>query len=171
MESSMASRHDVSAFSGREAAAERSVAETAAAGEAARSGAAASREGGAPDPEVEAKPRRRAFTAEYKRRILREADAAKARGELGALLRREGLYSSALTAWRREREAATQAAFSQPRGPKPRLNPLAAENEKLRRRNQRLEEELRKAQIVIDVQKKVARLLRQPVSGTPDRER
>ncbi|MGH9434033.1 MAG: IS3 family transposase [Terriglobia bacterium] len=123
-----------------------------------------------PDPEVEAKPKRRSFTAEYKRRILREADAAKARGELGALLRREGLYSSALTAWRKERDNATQAAFSRPRGPKPQHNPLAAEMEKLRRRNQRLEEELRKAQIVIEVQKKVARpvaphRLRDPEQG------
>lgn len=98
-----------------------------------------------------ARPKRRSFTADYKRRILREADAAKARGELGALLRREGLYFSALTAWRKERDTATQAAFSQPRGPKPELNPLAVENEKLRQRNQQLEEELRKAQIVIDV--------------------
>ena len=158
---------------GSEAAAERSAAETAIAGEAARSGAAASKEPRreAPDPEVNGKPKRRTFAAEYKRRILREADAAKARGELGALLRREGLYSSALTAWRKERDAATQAAFSQSRGPKPKLNPLAAENEKLRQRNQRLEEELRKAQIVIDVQKKVARLLRQPASETPGRDR
>ena len=158
------------AFLPSEAVAQRSAGDPAAAGLPARSEAAAS--DGAdrvPDPEVDARPRRRTFTAEYKRRILREADAAKARGELGALLRREGLYSSALTAWRKERDAATQAAFSQPRGPKPRLNPLAAENDKLRRQNQRLEEELRKAQIVIDVQKKVARLLRQPGSGTPSK--
>ncbi len=166
----MASKHEVSVLSGREGAAERSAAETAVAGEAARSGAAPSRGGGAPEPEVEARPKRRRFTADYKRRILREADAAKARGELGALLRREGLYSSALTTWRKEREAATEEAFSRPRGPKPQRNPLAAENEKLRRRNQRLEEDLRKAHIVIEVQKKVARLLRQPASGTPGKD-
>jgi len=170
MDLNMASKHEVSVFSGREAAAERSAAETAIAGEAARSGAAASRERGVPDPEVDAKPRRRTFTAEYKRRFLREADAAKARGELGALLRREGLYSSVLSTWRRERDAATQAAFSRPRGPKPSRSPETAEIEKLRRRNQHLEEELRKAQIVIDVQKKVARLLRQPASGTPSKD-
>lgn len=173
MDLSMASRHGVAVF-GSEAAAERSAAETAIAGEAARSEAAASEEElrrQAPDPEVDAKPRRRTFSAEYKRRILREADAAKERGELGALLRREGLYSSLLTTWRREREAATQAAFSQPRGPKPKRNPLAAEVERLERRNRRLEEELRKAQIVIEVQKKVARLLRQPASEIPGKDR
>jgi len=169
----MTGKHEVAAFLAPGAAAERSGGEPAAAGETARSAAAAPGDvaRAAPDPEVEARPKRRRFTADYKRRILREADAAKARGELGALLRREGLYSSALTAWRREREAATQAAFSQPRGPKPKASPLAAENEKLRRHNQRLEEELRKAQIVIDVQKKVARLWRQPASRTPNRDR
>ncbi|MDE2089997.1 MAG: transposase [Gammaproteobacteria bacterium] len=168
----MTGKHDVAAFLAPGAAAEWSGGEPAAAGETARSGAA---DPGvvpraAPDPEVEARPKRRRFTADYKRRILREADAAKARGELGALLRREGLYSSALTMWRKERDTATEKAFSRPRGPKPQRNPLAAENEKLRRRNQRLEEDLRKAHIVIEVQKKVARLLRQPASGTPDKD-
>lgn len=162
----MTDRHGASVF-GREAAAERSAAETAAAGAAARSGAAASE---APDPEVDARPKRRTFTAEYKRRFLEQAEAAKARGELGALLRREGIYSSTLTGWRRERDAAAQAAFSRPRGPKPKRSPETAEIEKLRRRNQRLEEELRKAQIVIEVQKKVARLLRQPASETPGKD-
>jgi transposase len=168
----MTSKHGVAGL-GSEAAAERSAAETAIAGEAARSGAAAPEQlrRAAPDPEVDAKPKRRTFTAEYKRRLLREADAAKGRGQLGALLRREGLYSSLLTTWRREREAATEAAFSQPRGPKPKRAADAAEIEKLRRRNQRLEEELRKAQIVIEVQKKVARLLRPPASETPGKDR
>ncbi|MGH9487467.1 MAG: hypothetical protein ACRD04_07740, partial [Terriglobales bacterium] len=87
-----------------------------------------------------------------------------------ALLRREGLYSSALTAWRKERDAATQEAFSRQRGPKPQRNPLTVENDKLRRRNQRLEEDLRKAQIDIEVQKKVARLLRPAGSETPDKD-
>jgi len=152
-----------------EAAAERSAGDPAAAGLTARSGAAASER--LPDPEVAGRPKRRSFTADYKRRILREADAAQARGAMGALLRREGLYSSSLTAWRKERDAATQAAFAHARGPKPKRNPLAAEVEMLRRKNQRLEEELRKAHIVIDVQKKVARLLRPPASGTPNRSR
>ncbi|MGH9486035.1 MAG: hypothetical protein ACRD04_00390 [Terriglobales bacterium] len=85
-------------------------------------------------------------------------------------LRREGLYSSALTAWRKERDAATQEACSRPRGPKLQRNPLAAENDKLCRRNQRLEEDLRKAQMVIEVQKKVARLLRPARSETADKD-
>jgi transposase len=70
-------------------------------------------------------------------------------------LRREGLFSSTLTRWRRERDAAVENAFQGKRGPRPKHNPFASENEKLRRRNQQLEEELRKAQIIIDVQKKL----------------
>lgn len=109
--------------------------------------------------EVTAKARRRSFTPEYKKRILEAADKAADAGGIGALLRREGLYSSVLTRWRRERDEAVNGAFSRRRGPAPDRNPLAAENEKLRRRNQHLEDELRKAQIIIDVQKKVASLL------------
>ena len=111
------------------------------------------------DAEVTAKGRRRSFTAEYKKRILEEAEKAAETGGIGTLLRREGLYSSVLTRWRRERDAAVNSAFSRKRGPVPERNPLAAENDKLRRRNQHLEDELRKAQIIIDVQKKVASLL------------
>lgn len=109
--------------------------------------------------EVTAKARRRAFTPEYKKRVLEAADKAADTGGIGVLLRREGLYSSVLTRWRRERDEAVNGAFSRKRGPVPDRNPLAAENEKLRRRNQHLEDELRKAQIIIDVQKKVASLL------------
>ena len=127
---------------------------------------ASSAAAGRPNVEVEAKAKRRRFSAEYKQRILAEADAAD-RGTIGALLRREGLYSSTLTRWRRERDAAVQDAFSQKRGPRPERNPLTAENEKLRRRNQHLEEELRKAEIIIDVQKKVAALLGRGVPETP----
>lgn len=111
------------------------------------------------DAEVTAKARRRSFSPEYKKRILVAADKAADTGGIGALLRREGLYSSVLTRWRRERDGAMKDAFSRKRGPAPDRNPLAAENEKLRRRNQHLEDELRKAQIIIDVQKKVASLL------------
>lgn len=109
--------------------------------------------------EVMAKARRRSFTPEYKKRILEAADKAADTGGIGALLRREGLYSSVLTRWRRERDEAVNGAFSRKRGAAPDRNPLAAENETLRRRNQHLEDELRKAQIIIDVQKKVASLL------------
>src|SRR3990172_9507228 len=79
-----------------------------------------------PDPEVAALPRRRQFSAEYKRRIVRAANACKVAGDIGALLRREGLYSSHLTHWRREVEAGEQAALgAKRRGPKP--SPAKAE--------------------------------------------
>ena len=114
----------------------------------------------APDPEVLPKPKRRTFTAEYKANILAQVDTC-APGQIGALLRREGLYSSHLTDWRREREkGAFNGLKPKKRGRKP--NPekkLQAENEKLRRQIQKLENELHKARTVIDVQKKVALLL------------
>src|SRR5512138_2887790 len=76
--------------------------------------------GGVPDPEVVAKAKRRRFTAEYRLKVLRQADACKAPGELGALLRREGLYSSLLSTWRRQREQGALAALrGRKRGPKP----------------------------------------------------
>src|SRR5438874_2575776 len=118
-----------------------------------------------PDPEVVAKPKRRTYTAEYKQRILEEAEVAAAtRGGLGALLRREGLYSSLLTYWRRERaQGVLEALTPQKRGPKSKRNPLEEENQKLRRQNARLSEDLRKAHIIIDDQKKVAALLSNPI--------
>jgi transposase len=118
-----------------------------------------------PDPEVVAKPKRRTYTAEYKQRILEEAAVAAAtRGGLGALLRREGLYSSLLTYWRRERaDGILEALTPRKRGPKSKRNPLEEENHKLRRQNARLSEDLRKAHIIIDVQKKVAALLGHPI--------
>ena len=126
-----------------------------------------------PDPEVVAKAKRRTYTAEYKQRILLEAEAVAAtRGGLGALLRREGLYSSLLTYWRRERaKGVLEALTPQKRGPKSKHNPLEEENQKLRRQNARLSEDLRKAHIIIDVQKKVAALLGNPIPETdPDPE-
>jgi transposase len=117
-----------------------------------------------PDPEVVAQAKRRRFTAEYKQQILSAADKAKGTGGVGALLRREGLYSSLLATWRRERDAGVlQALTPQKRGPKSKRNPLAEENLQLRRETQRLIEELRKAEIVIDIQKKVATLLGRPI--------
>ena len=119
------------------------------------------------DVEVSAKPQRRIFTAEEKKRILEETDRALANGGgVGTILRREGIYSSTLHGWRKERDKAVSKAFSQKRGPQPQRNPLAAENEKLRRQNQRLQEELEKAHIIIDVQKKVAQLLGHPITDT-----
>ena len=124
-----------------------------------------------PDPEVPAKAQRRRFSAEDKKRILEEVDRATGHGGIGAVLRREGIYSSTLHGWRKERDAAVRQAFSQKRGPQPRRNPLTSENEKLRRQNRRLQEELEKAHIIIDVQKKVAKLLGHPIAETPDTEK
>jgi transposase len=117
-----------------------------------------------PDPEVVAQAKRRRFTAEYKQRILAAVDQAKGSSGVGALLRREGLYSSLLSTWRRERDAgALQALTPQKRGPKSKRDPIAEENQQLRRETLRLTEELRKAEIVIDIQKKVATLLGRPI--------
>src|ERR1700690_2604266 len=123
-----------------------------------------------PDPEVPAKAQRRKFSAEDKKRILEEVERAAGLEDIGAVLRREGIYSSTLHGWRKERDAAVRQAFSQKRGPQPRRNPLTSENEKLRRQNQRLQEDLEKAHIIIDVQKKVAMLLGRPLTSVPDNE-
>jgi transposase len=126
-----------------------------------------------PDPEVVAKAKRRRFTADYKQQILTKADAAAEHGGIGALLRRERLYSSHLTKWRRERAASIRQGLEpRKRGPKSKRNPLAEENQKLQRANERLTEQLRKAEIVIDVQKKVGALLGWPIPDPdPDQER
>jgi transposase len=138
---------------------------SAAAAKAGADSALASR----PDPEVVAKAKRRTFTAEYKLSVLQEAEAvANKRGGIGALLRREGLYSSLLATWRRERaDGVLEALTPRKRGPKSKRNPLEEENLKLQRQNARLTEDLRKAHIIIDVQKKVAALLGRPI---PDPE-
>jgi putative transposase len=109
-----------------------------------------------PDPEVVADAKRRTFTAEYKLKILAEADAAASQpGAIGALQRREGLYSSHLVTWRRERrEGILKGLTPHKRGPKSKRNPQEEEMQKLRRENQRLTEQLRKAEFVIDVQEK-----------------
>ena len=118
-----------------------------------------------PSPEVLEKPVRRRFTAEHKLRILAEADRCTAPGQLGELLRREGLYSSHLRTWRRQRDEGVLAGLSpkrRGRKAKPR-NPLSDENEQLRRENQRLKEQLRQAELIIDVQKKVSEMLNVPL--------
>ena len=109
-----------------------------------------------PDPEVPARPKRRTYTEAYKRRILDALDAATRPGEKSALLRQEGLYSSTLTEWRRARAGGVLGEVKLGRPPK---DPRDVELEKLRRDNQRLEEKLQRAQLVIDVQKKVSELL------------
>jgi transposase len=125
-----------------------------------------------PDPEVVAQAKRRRFTAEYKQCILAASDQAKGSGGIGALLRREGLYSSLLATWRRERDAGVLQALSpQKRGPKSKRDPAAEEIQQLRRETQRLTEELRKAEIVIDIQKKVATLLGRPIVSIDPEEK
>ena len=112
-----------------------------------------------PDPELVERPRRRQFSAEYKLRVVREADACSKPGDVGALLRREGLYSSHLTTWRKAAHTGSLKALSKKRGRKPERNPLEEKVRKLERENTRLEKELRKAHLIIDVQGKVAGLL------------
>ena len=120
-----------------------------------------------PDPEVPPKAQRRKFTAEYKLGIVREAERCKEPGEIGALLRREGLYSSLLTAWRREVEQGTRAALrSKKRGPKARVvDPRVKEVE---RENARLRKRLEHAELIIAVQKKVSALLGIPLESPND---
>ncbi len=117
------------------------------------------------DPEVLERPVRRRFSAEFKLQILRQADACGESGQLGELLRREGLYSSHLSTWRTQREQGTLDALTpKKRGRKPRDNdPLIKENRRLERVNQRLVERLRQAEVIIDVQKKVAEILGIPL--------
>jgi transposase-like protein len=117
-----------------------------------------------PSPEVRPRAQRRRFTAAYKQKILAAADAATAPGAIGALLRREGLYSSNLTHWRQERAAAiTQGLTPKPRGPKSQQDPSAKAIQQLHREIERLTERLRKAELIIDVQKNYrARLIRTP---------
>lgn len=129
--------------------------------------------GPAPNPEVVADAKRRTFTLDYKLRILAEAEAAKGQpGRVGALLRREGLYSSHLTTWRKERDAGVRRALApKARGPKPKSDPQQEEIRKLRRQNEQLTEALRKAEIIIEVQKKVGTLLGWPLPKTDSEEK
>ena len=125
---------------------------------------------GVPDPELVERPRRRRFSAEYKLRVLREADACSKPGEIGALLRREGLYSSLLTEWRRAREVGALEALARPRGRRA-ADRRELEIVALRRRAERAEAELEKARRVIEVQGNVSALLGQllePRGATPD---
>lgn len=124
---------------------------------------------GTPDPEVAALPKRRQFSAAYKRRIVREASACKMLGEIGALLRREGLYSSHLTHWRREVEAGENAALAPKlRGPKPDLAKAESRRvEALECEVTRLRQKLGRAEQIIEAQKKLCELLGLPMGEEP----
>ena len=113
-----------------------------------------------PNPEVSEKASRRSYTAEYKRLILKEAEVSKGQGQVGALLRREGLYSSNLTAWRHQVERGTlDALSSRKRGPKARKpDPSVRRISEQEKEIQKLRARLRKAELIIDAQKKIAEI-------------
>jgi len=117
--------------------------------------------------EVLEKPVRRKFSAKYKLKTVKEADRCKTLGEIGALLRREGLYSSHLTAWRKLIDKGALDGFKgRKRGPKKVIpNPMAKEVKQLRKENRRLEKRLKKAEAIIDFQKKIAEILEIPMKS------
>ena len=134
-----------------------------------RSGEAAIAAGAAPlpprpDSEVVARPVRRRFSGEYKRSILDQADLARDSGAIGALLRREGLYSSHLGTWRRQRKQGEFDALTpKKRGPKVVVSPLVKQNREQQAVIARLTKKLKNAELIIEVQKKVASLLGNPI--------
>jgi transposase-like protein len=127
---------------------------------------------GPPDPEVPARHVRRRFTTAYKVEILRTADACRQPGELGALLRREGLYSSHLVTWRRQREHGLmpKKRGRKPTSSDPRVKKLEREKAALETANRRLERRLQRADTIIAFQKKVAELLGIPLKPLPSDE-
>ena len=128
-------------------------------------------DGPIPDPEVLAKPQRRRFTPAYKARIVEEAQRCTESGQIGALLRREGLYSSALTQWRRQYQSgALQALKDDKRGRKRTRDAREKELERLQRENERLNKKLRQAELIIEIQKKVAAMLGNPIETPPNSE-
>ncbi len=125
----------------------------------------ATHSGHIPDPEVPEKAIRRKFTAKHKLHILREVDRCTTQGQIGALLRREGLYSSNLTTWRRQREQGTLEALSpRHRGPKAKhFDPSARRIAELECENNNLKQKLKQAETIIDVQKKLSEILQIPL--------
>ncbi len=134
-------------------------------------------EGSLPDPEVVGKPQRRRFSAEYKRRIVEEANSCTEPGEIGALLRREGLYSSLLSQWRRQAKEGSIAGLKpKRRGRKPkhstpeqkRIAELEKENRQLERGKAKVEAKLKRANLMLDLQKKVSEILGIPLAAPPE---
>lgn len=123
---------------------------------------------GVADPEVLAVAKRRQFSAAYKLSVLEEADRANDFGAIGALLRREGLYSSHLSVWRREREAGALRALSRQRGRKAKLSAEQKRVAALEAQNTKLQRELSQARLIIEVQKKLCTLLGLPTAASPE---
>ena len=123
-----------------------------------------------PDPEVVPRAKRRRFTAKYKLRILQEADRCTEKGQIGELLRREGLYYSHLSKWRQQRADGQLRGLAPKKRGRKDQDPTVAELARLRRENERLRAELEKAEIIIDVQKKLAQLLGQKTDETESNE-
>ena len=123
------------------------------------------------EPEVEARPKRRRFSAAYKVRVIEEAEGCTESGEIGALLRREGLYSSQLSTWREQyRAGALQALRDDKRGRKTTKHPLEDEVTRLRKHNERLARRLEQAEAIIEIQKKVAAMLGIPLNSVESEE-
>lgn len=127
---------------------------------------------GHPDPEVSETKHRRRFTAKYKLRILSEVDSCTTPGETGAILRREGLYSSNLTRWKKQKEQGLLEALTpQKRGRKIlEKNPLSSKVAQLEKENEKLIKKLQQAEMIIDVQKKLSELLGIPLSQQPEKK-
>lgn len=116
--------------------------------------------------EVSASGPRRRFTADYKMRIVQEAAQCRAVGEIGSLLRREGLFSSQLTMWRQQYAAGVRHALSQKRGPKPQAHAESGELARMQRENAQLRDQLARAELLLSIQKKVSELLGLPSDRT-----
>jgi len=124
-----------------------------------------------PDPQVSARPKRRRFTAAFKAQVVEEAERCTHSGEIGALLRREGLYSSQLSKWRTlYRAGALQSLRDDKRGRKRTKHPLDDENTQLRKTNERLARRLEQAEAIIEIQKKVASMLGIPLNSVENEE-
>lgn len=125
-----------------------------------------------PQPEVPEKATRRTFTAEYKRYVLQQADTCKGSGEVGAFLRREGLYSSHLTSWRRQRERGEIQGLTPKKRGHPRHKAMVPvqEYERVRRENQKLRRRLEQAELIIEIQKKASEMLGIPLRSLTDDE-